>query len=240
MPWPTTISDGQPVTTAWLNAVAQAPAAWQGQVNANNNNLTNINSLSCNAIFSVQYGIGLNTASPIRDLHLKGHAGMPIEMLFEKADAAADQKYWRLLVNSSQMSLDAVTDAYNDATNAWIAMRSGVYVTRVSFPWGSVGIGTINPSAKLTVVPDADGVAGIHVVSPSNTSKMFVVTPEASADRATLGFWTGSAWGETKIAGRINCIGDMILGGIPTSYPGAGTKKVWADPADGYRLKLAY
>jgi hypothetical protein len=251
MPWPPTLSDGQPVTTAWLNAVAQAPAAWQGQVNANNNDLANINSMSCKAIFGVGAKIGLNTNVPIRDLHLKGQTGQSLEVLLEKPDAGADQKYWRFIVNTDLMTLDAVNDAYTAAASAWMAIRNGLNITHIVFPLGKVSIGTTNATAKLTVVPDSDGQAGLHLLCPSNHAKLFTVIPESSPNAATFGYWAGSQWGNLYVGGTIwsdfqigaaqfRCGGDLILDNIPTSYPGAGTKKVWADPADGYRLKLAY
>jgi hypothetical protein len=31
----------------------------------------------------------------------------------------------------------------------------------------------------------------------------------------------------------------LMVGALPLSSPGAGTKRFWADPSDGYRVKYA-
>ena len=229
MPWPVTLSDGQPVTTSWLNSVAQAPASWQGLVNANNNSLTNANSVSCQTLLAT-----LATITPAQD----GYAAIQL----------------RSPSNNAKMFSVWVESAANSCTvGYWTGSQFGnMYLQGTVLCPYRVSIGTDAAQAKLTVVPDGDGQTGIRVQAASTSSNYLAIKPESSSATCSIEYWAGagignlylganSVWCDHQIgAMTLRSGGDVILNNIPTSNPGAGTKKVWADPADGYRLKLAY
>lgn len=159
MPWPSTLSDGQLVTTAWLNAVASASAVWQGQVNANGQDVVNLNKLTANEIYPTKIGIG--TATPERHIHLKD--GYP-EILIENSLAAPGNRKWRFSTNYGQksFSLDIVTDDISAAGGVLNIYRDGQTVTKITMPDGLVGIGTNEPGAKLDVAGTAQIIA-VHL-----------------------------------------------------------------------------
>ena len=185
--------------------------------------------------------VGIGTSNPVGKLTVvPDHDGYAAIQLLSPSNNAKQFGVW-------------VESATNSCTlGYWVGSQFGnVYLQGTVLCPYRVGIGTDTPTAKLTVVPDGDGQPGIQVLCPSNRNKYLTIIPESSSGTCILGYWAGSAWGNVYLGGsmwsdsqigaaQFRCSGNLILDGIPTSNPGAGTKKVWADPADGYRLKLAY
>lgn len=95
---------------------------------------------------------------------------------------------------------------------------------------GRVGIG-VSPVAWLDVkaTDNADGI----ILRGSAGNKYLALQAEHEADTGGILYWNGS--GFTAIAIR----GQLKLPELPSANPGAGTKKLWYDPADGNRVKFA-
>ncbi len=81
------------------------------------------------------------------------------EMGYYELDQAVDEKFWITIANSKQWSLIAENDAFTATQSAFVVTRgTGINISTVVFPNGSVGIGTSSTgTAKLAVNGKIEG-----------------------------------------------------------------------------------
>ena len=126
---------------------------------------------------------------------------------------------------------------------------------------GNVGIGTTNPTSRLAV--ETSGVTQAlasfinnTAATNGNTTRLrlgphsgFSVSPELSpyiegivdvagtgSSGIAIGTFSGGGLAERL---RLTGSGGIALPTLPSTNPGAGTKQLWYDPADGNRIKYA-
>ena len=128
MPWPPTLSDGQLVTTAWLNSVAQAPATWQGQVNANGYSVVNMAGLTLPSLYAIN-SIGVGTSSPSAQLHVVGASGNPL--LLESSAASVAVSFWCQAASNS-IAVDSAGSLYIGGSGS----NKNIYVRNTDGGWG--------------------------------------------------------------------------------------------------------
>jgi hypothetical protein len=94
--------------------------------------------------------VGVGTANPIRQLHVA--APGYVELVMESTDGQADWRKWNLVAGpGGGQPTDLFLRVLNDAGNA--AVRDVMY-------WrhdGNVGVGTVNPQARLSLGGDGGG-----------------------------------------------------------------------------------
>jgi hypothetical protein len=79
-------------------------------------------------------------------------AGTTPTMWMYENDASANNVIWDTSINSEQLTMRAINDAYSVAGN-WLEVdRTGTTIDKVVFPNGNVGIGSSVPQTKLDVV----------------------------------------------------------------------------------------
>lgn len=127
---------------------------------------------------------------------------------------------------------------------------SRVYITA----GGLVGIGTTNPQTLLNLMANATGAinpilrfdnqagalndgCGFQFYDASALRGQLLMQVNQSPFGADFRFTTGSG-GATEVM-RIDTNGRIYIYALPGSNPGAGSKQLWYDPADGNRVKFA-
>ena len=100
---------------------------------------------------------GIGTVTPTRTLEVAGQVlinSTAPELDWHNPNANADGKRWRIVAGEAAENLlefKVVNDALNASSNFMVVERSGITVTDISFPNGSVGVGTLTPNEKLEV-----------------------------------------------------------------------------------------
>lgn len=85
------------------------------------------------------------------------------ELIFEETDAAANNKKWRLRVNTQQMTIDLLNDAESVATTIATLSRSGTSITAVDFVTGSLQV-------------NGQPVSGLPTINTQNQAYTFSLT----------------------------------------------------------------
>ena len=96
----------------------------------------------------------------------------------------------------------------------------------------NLGIRT-TPGAVLDIQATADGADTLMIRAASNPGKLFAIKPESALDTADILYWMGAGFGTIHIRGPLK------LTELPSTNPGAGSKKLWYDPAAGNAVKFA-
>jgi hypothetical protein len=139
-----------------------------------------------NPIIGGTTGVGIGTSGGYPEISLRDNAG------------ATDTKTWDTYAAGAIMYSRVINDANNSAQVWQQVQRSGATVSSVSFPNGSVGIGTPTPaaSAVLDITSTTQGVLFPRltttqvnaIVSPANGLTVYNTT------LSVLCFYDGTAW----------------------------------------------
>ncbi len=194
---------------------------------------------------SGRVGIGIDQAD--RLLHLKGSG---LEVVFEDAGAAPDNRKWRIITGGNTFVIDTVNDALTQAVPALIAYRSGINLTALAIPNCGLGVGTPSPAAPLHVKSPSSELlrleslstdvylwlyssGGCNSISMDGNGNIYV--GGFGANRIVHIRTCNGGWGvQAKFDGLNNRIHFYFLPSSPTGLPSGA---IWYDPADGNRLK---
>ena len=212
------------IDTANLDQILDQFPNWRADVNAGGHNLYN----------AVLHGAALVDTAIVE---LKGTT--PTVAWYEP-DAPADEKRWKMYPADGAMLLNTPNDT-DSATGTFLSFyRDGFSPNFVQLNGGVITLkgngsalgfpGNVNDFAMWALnLNDAAGQHGLAC---------------GSRYRATTSYelMVGSVYntgGGFQIDFAIDGTGDIITPGLRTTYPGAGSKKWWADPAAGYVIKFA-
>lgn len=108
---------------------------------------------------------------------------------------------------------------------------TAVDIFTVDLTNNGIGINMPNPAVKLHV---HGGAESSDVIRVSGADPNKFMTLSANATQGIIQLWKGDGFGDLVFnAAR------YILTNLPNANPGAGTKALWYDPADGNRVKFA-
>lgn len=227
------VSGYTPCSAGAVQGGAATPAGTTGQVQWNNGLQMGA---SANLFWNNTTGrLGIHNASPAYTLDVVGNCNI----------AGA------LTVNGSPVGAGGTQ---------WITSGSNIYYSA-----GNVGIGTTNPQVLLDlpnqVANNSIARFGSIELQSLNAGNTFVCSNvywngSAYIYRATgsanlINFQNGDISFMTALSGtggttaslafefRILAAGGIYIPNLPTVSPGAGSKQIWADPADSYRVKFA-
>jgi len=112
-----------------------------------------------------------------------------------------------------------------------------------------IGIGSAVPASVLHLLGPANNTGGItlgndttnvyYIYRDGSTGFLFLNGFQSSFSGYKFSVNNGSAVMILNNDLSVTIAGVLIASNMPLSNPGAGTKKLWADPADGYRVKFA-
>lgn len=144
--------------------------------------------------------VGINQPTPTAKLHIANSAstggddlliesGIPDLTLYQTG-ASSDNKYWDIIVNSENLSMRAVNDAFTNAGNFLSVERTGVTIDSVSVLGTGVGIGTV--TAPQSLLHGHDGSGGFLFVNRAAVDGTLVtVIPDATGDVTEKIFFVG-------------------------------------------------
>ena len=177
--------------------------------------------------------VGIGTAGPVARLHVHGSTDNADVALFSGA-------------NPNQYLLIQSGPAYGHIAHFTGSGWGNVVLCRDG---GNVGIGTAGPAVKLHVEVTADDTEGFRIsrsggafmlrIKPHDVFNTGVSIVASNNSAAAVPMRIGASQLDLS-ATYINMVsGSIALPLLPSSNPGAGTKKLWYDPADGNRVKYA-
>jgi hypothetical protein len=109
---------------------------------------------------------------------------------------------------------------------------------------GNVGVATANPQALLHVSGAANELGGIAISTQGEEANRYALYRRSDGSltfRGYQGVFTGYSFRSSSDGEvfRISDNGQITIPFLPSGNPGAGTKQLWYDPADGNRVKYA-
>lgn len=175
--------------------------------------------------------------------------------------SASEKRIATIVCNTEEIA----TGAYGGSFAFWTAGDDGLGLRLKILHTGNVGIGndasfSFFGESPVLFIGQASGNAG-HVVLVGNTTNPDILSgsvsfynnaisgsdrhfayvagvTEGAVNSGALSFGTMSL-GIIAERMRLTSTGSLILRYLPTTDPGAGTRQLWADPADNYRVKYA-
>lgn len=263
--FPPDVAPNQIIYAAHINAIRDSVAVWPGNVNGNGKTLSGAASIgsaivetpklqsAADLTFNVGAGypervrltaagnVGIGTVSPGARCDVVGPSpGGQMNALRWARDDEISLGY--LTTDPVGYLSGAIAIYRNNAANTFISANGKSY-----FMGGNVGIGTADPDAMLDVEA-ATGDFGIVVGGGVSTTGYEI--GRQSSGGAAIGFlrfhgrqpgFGGFAFSNAS-NGQIVLIlnnGGIVLNFLPAANPGAGSKQLWYDPADGNRVKFA-
>jgi|SRR5215471_1204328 len=197
--------------------------------------------------------VGIGTASPQAQLHITSSAGNA-SMYMDATPGGGHQ--WALLSANSSGGGWATASAFSIVDNTAGTLRLTINAS------GNVGIGTTSPQVLLDLPYVTSNSAvrfgsmefattGLNLSFWSdnlwyNGSAWFY---RNTGFGSQIGHWNGFIYFYTAPSGtaaataamteqfKVGPSGLVKIANLPTVAPGAGSKQLWADPADGYRVK---
>ena len=122
--------------------------------------------------------MGIGTTSPNAKLDVLGSLKCRTDFIMREEAAPANQKAWRHFVDSATFYMAALDDNNGNENIFFRVTRVGQTISTVNFERGNVGIGTINPTAKLEVN------GNVKVTGIGNSVETPVLTVTGGADVA--------------------------------------------------------
>jgi hypothetical protein len=127
-------------------------------------------------------------------------------------------------------------------TDESAANSDSVHITAA----GNLGIRTSNAQAALHVLAPAGGLPALRLGDASQPTQDYAVIRDGGSGYLQFtGAQTGASGYRFLVNGGANEVlrlennASITMPGLPSSNPGAGSRRLWYDPADGNRVKFA-
>jgi hypothetical protein len=261
--FPPDVVPNQVIQAAHINAIRDSAAVWPGNVNGNGKTLTGVAAIGSAIVETpllrsaadMVFGVGAGYPERMRIVAASGNIGLfttnPVRLF--QVRVGANQNL-AISTSGSVVQLETLNDAATVNVPLWYTASAHI------FQVGSVGIGTSNPQSPLDVAGSISGgrvnvtftnqgaaATGNRIRLRLGPSAGFIntdiypyiesYTQDAPSQASGLAFGTYSG-GSYEVM-RITASGGIALPFLPASNPGAGTKLLWYDPADGNTVKFA-
>jgi hypothetical protein len=188
----------------------------------------------------VQIGTNLGGTTGVLDLYratgvdnlLRIHAGNVYDCRLGMTSTNDGVLVWSAVAANVYVGCDAAASLHLITSGAIrVTIDSSGKITMGS----NVGINCPPESGTILAINagvDGSGTNAIHLHG-SQISSFGYLRADHVAGEITVGFWTGGG------SGKVNLIGPIRCQDLAGANPGAGSKQLWFDPADGNRVKFA-